>query len=434
MGMFRTILLACVVVSAAFLSAQSTPTEMSSSERVLLMSRIYADVRMYFAHWSAIPDFDLDTEYASYVKEALAAPDRKGFDLATLRFFAKLRNGHTDFHDGTLWKSERGLGFSLREVDGALVVDKSLLATLPRGSVIRKIDGEEVETFLTEKLVFVPAYSRSEAVRTLASMPYLFPARFSVVLEDGRSAIVDRAQQKLDPVPARNMQGVWIQPGLALIRIPSFEAQFEEDARNLLKTFSTAKTLILDVRDNSGGTSPTRLLDDLIGQPWRDFSSTTPMHIASDEATAHLPFSTAEGDAYQKGYLSAFEDDEYKEMRIPARYSKTPKGSVVFHGRLIVLSGIGCASACEDLLAAIQDSKRGQIIGENSYGSSGQPYYDDFGDGFNFRISARREYLADGAEFEGVGVVPDIAVAPTLEDLRLGRDPVMQRALEEASK
>jgi carboxyl-terminal processing protease len=35
---------------------------------------------------------------------------------------------------------------------------------------------------------------------------------------------------------------------------------------------------------------------------------------------------------------------------------------------------------------------------------------------------------------EGVGVEPDIRVMPTLEDVRAGRDPVIERALVELRK
>ena len=62
-------------------------------------------------------------------------------------------------------------------------------------------------------------------------------------------------------------------------------------------------------------------------------------------------------------------------------------------------------------------------------GSSGQPTFFDLGDGMSFRIGTKREYLPDGSEFEGVGILPDVSVEPTVEDIRKGRDPALDRGL-----
>lgn len=43
-------------------------------------------------------------------------------------------------------------------------------------------------------------------------------------------------------------------------------------------------------------------------------------------------------------------------------------------------------------------------------------------------LSTKREFLPDGSSFEGVGVAPDVDVHTTAEDLRSGRDPVLEKA------
>jgi carboxyl-terminal processing protease len=436
---FRTVcrcwLLALLSLGVTQGLAQTAPKPLPTAEKVELMTRIYADVKMYFAHWSAIPKFDLNKEYSAYVQQALQAPDRASFDLATLHFFAQLHNGHTTFYDSTLWGDEKPAGFSLRKLGETFVVDKSSIENLPEGSIIRQIAGQPTAAFVSDKLAYVTASSPQAALHALSWMPYLFPTRFTVTLDDGKVVPIDRATQKLRSQPEERVEGKQLEPGVALIRIPSFnDSAYEQEARRLLKTFREARVLIIDVRGNGGGTSPERLTDDLIGEPWQSFSSVTPMHIGYNEALGHIPRSAAGSDEQMKGILSAFEGSERTEMRFPAIPSKTPAGSQVFGGQLLVLSDSFCASACEDFLGAIKVSKRGTIIGENSDGTTGQPYMEDFGDGFWFRVGAKREYLADGTEFEGVGIVPDIIVSPSLDDLRFARDRVMERAMEAARK
>ena len=87
-------------------------TSLPPARRAELAALIRHAVRTRFAHWEGVPGFDLDQAHRAYVEEALAAPGRLGFDLATLRFVAGLRNGHTAFSDDWLWSAHGApLGF-----------------------------------------------------------------------------------------------------------------------------------------------------------------------------------------------------------------------------------------------------------------------------------------------------------------------------------
>jgi C-terminal processing protease CtpA/Prc len=44
------------------------------------------------------------------------------------------------------------------------------------------------------------------------------------------------------------------------------------------------------------------------------------------------------------------------------------------------------------------------------------------------RVCAKRDTYADGRDFVGVGVRPDVPVEVTADDVRVGRDPVEARA------
>jgi carboxyl-terminal processing protease len=45
-------------------------------------------------------------------------------------------------------------------------------------------------------------------------------------------------------------------------------------------------------------------------------------------------------------------------------------------------------------------------------------------------VGSVRYRLPDGAPFEGVGIAPDVPVALRIEDVRDGRDPVLEKAVE----
>jgi C-terminal processing protease CtpA/Prc len=73
---------------------------------------------------------------------------------------------------------------------------------------------------------------------------------------------------------------------------------------------------------------------------------------------------------------------------------------------------------------------RGEIVGQSTGGSTGQPLVIHLPGGGSARICSKRDRYPDGTEFVGVGVKPDIEIEPTIADFRSGRDAAVERALE----
>jgi len=79
-----------------------------------------------------------------------------------------------------------------------------------------------------------------------------------------------------------------------------------------------------------------------------------------------------------------------------------------------------------------KDNGRAEIIGETSQGSSGQPYFFDFGNGMRLMVGTVRYNFPDGSEFESVGITPTIPVEVRTQDVRANADPVLMAALKVA--
>lgn len=43
-------------------------------------------------------------------------------------------------------------------------------------------------------------------------------------------------------------------------------------------------------------------------------------------------------------------------------------------------------------------------------------------------FAVKRLYFPDGSEFEGVGIRPDVEVHTSIDDLKKGRDPILEKA------
>jgi len=407
-------------------------SDLSLARRMWIASKIYSSVRSHFAHWEAIPDLDFDQAFQEYLDEASTAPDRRSFSLSTMRLFARLHNGHTGFEDLQLVRDDAGpVGFTAEPGAGGWVVRKSLLTVLPPGSVIRNIAGEPAEDFLERLSGYMPASSSETALRMVWSASFLFPESFELELDDGRKVLIRRGEQDLTPLPPRTLRMEVLDGEIAQLTIPSFaDPAAEEEALRLIESQASAAALIVDVRANGGGTTPERLIRALMDRPWREMAEATPVAIGAFAAAAQVArLGWTQGlDDGSRGSLEALSRfDGAKLITAPALQQPS---SPLFRGPLFVLIDRDCSSACEDFVMPLGWTGRATVLGEPTRGSTGQPYYFDFGDGLGFRVGARRAYFPDGSPFEGVGIRPKEEVRPTVEALRRGEDPVLARALE----
>ena len=402
------------------------------AERMWIAAKMLAAVETHFAHWEGVPDLDLDAAFRAYAEEAVAAPDRRSFSLASMKFLAGLRNGHTGFFDP--WLRERfgaPLGFSLeRDADG-WVVRESRVDGLGAGDRVVTVDGRPAGEVIGELLPYVSASSDREAVRKLwVQGAPLWPGRFTLGLADGRWVEIRRGDQDLRPVEPRRYEARVLEGGIAYLRIPHFETpEMEDSAIAFLGTRPDAPALVVDVRRNGGGTTPTRLIGALMNRPWRGFAQSTSFDVGLYSAYHRVGqmVDPARLDDYTRGYIDAFGEYEHPRLAFPGVVEQP--GETVYAGPVVVLVDGGCASACEDFALPFATSGRGTLVGEPTSGSTGQPYMWSFENGMSFRVSARRVSMPDGSPFEGVGIVPDVEVHPSAADLRSGRDPVLETAL-----
>ncbi len=98
---------------------------------------------------------------------------------------------------------------------------------------------------------------------------------------------------------------------------------------------------------------------------------------------------------------------------------------------LVVLINEGTASASEITAGAIQDYQRGKLVGTKSFGKgsvqSWTPLVNNQG---AVRITIARWLTPQERQINGVGLTPDIEIPLTEEDLKAGRDPQLDRAVQ----
>lgn len=192
---------------------------------------------------------------------------------------------------------------------------------------------------------------------------------------------------------------------LIVCRLPSFDLE-SSDVDKVLKKVVGHKALVLDLRDNPGGL------------------------VSALERFAGYFFDREVKIADVKGRK------ESKESRTKLRKAEG------FTGKLIVLVGSRSTSASEVFARLVQIEKRGLVVGDHTLGKVMQSRSYGFVVGsqsggslaehiyYGMNITEADLIMSDGQRLEGRGVAPDELVLPTVDDIRLGRDPVLARAAE----
>jgi carboxyl-terminal processing protease len=138
-----------------------------------------------------------------------------------------------------------------------------------------------------------------------------------------------------------------------------------------------------------------------------------------------------------------------KGQKYPQKNFEADPANAITSLPLVVLTNGGTAGAAEVLAAAVQDNKRGQLVGERTHGDAALMQPINMEDGGVIILSIAKYYEADGKAIQDVGVTPgtqvkeaDIQVdyddngmpiAPSpdeLEKKKTENDPVVKKALE----
>ncbi len=178
-----------------------------------------------------------------------------------------------------------------------------------------------------------------------------------------------------DIITVESVYARTIDDNILYIRVTSFDKKVATDVKAALKKHAAkSQGIILDLRNNPGG-----LLDQAV--------ELTDLFV--DEGII----------VSQKGRNKS--DD--------ITYSATKKATVT-HLPLVVLVNEGSASASEIVSGAMQDLKRGVIVGTKTFGKGSVQVVMPITDTEAIKLTIARYYLPSGRTIQAVGVIPDVEV------------------------
>jgi carboxyl-terminal processing protease len=335
---------------------------------------------------------------ANYVEPV---EDKKLMQEAITGMLAGL-DPHSAFLDGESYRDLQigtqgefgGLGIEVGSEDGAIKViapiddTPAARAGIRAGDLIIKIDDKVTR-----------GMSLGDAIKLMRGKP-----QTPIELTLARKGEAQPIEVKIirDVIRVQSVKAHMIEPGFGFIRITQFQDRTTEDlVKQVVELYKSGplKGLVLDLRNDPGG-----VLNGAVGVA-AVFLPPDATVVSTEGRTedAHRRFIASPND-----YLRGSSDDPL--ARLPAGIKTVP---------MVVLVNGASASASEIVAGALQDHKRAQLIGTQTFGKgSVQSVIQIRNDRENpaaIKLTTARYFTPSGRSIQAKGIVPDLVVEDTPE-------------------
>ena len=214
---------------------------------------------------------------------------------------------------------------------------------------------------------------------------------------------VYRTYMKRDFLMTGALYNQMLDDSIGYIRYASFSNGISEgDLNFVMKRFENAKGLIIDVRDNGGGSMSNifKIMSRFVEK------KTLVGHIQFKKGSNHADFS------------------EKQDL-----YAIPKKGKKIFTKPVVILINRGCYSATTHFAAYMSLLPNVTLVGDRAGGGGGLPVSRDLPNGWQYRFSATMQTLPDGTQIEH-GVAPKVEATTGPKDELEGKDAIIEKGME----
>lgn len=262
-----------------------------------------------------------------------------------------------------------GIGIEITIKDGILTVVSPIEGTpadeagIKANDLIVEIDGQKTKDMTSDEAIKRLRGSRGSKVKI-------------TIQREGENQLRPMALVR-DVIPIHSVKASFLTPGFAYFRITNFQSHTTRDFKKELISLQKKQNirgLILDLRNNPGG-----LLNQAV--------SISDIFL-------------------QKGIIVSTKGrTEDQNMVFQAHNTADDAGMPI-----VVLINEGSASASEIVAGAIQDHKRGVIVGIRSFGKGSVQTIIPLPDGAGLRMTTARYYTPANRSIQALGINPDVEV------------------------
>ena len=447
---FRIILKAKDTANTEIIGIKDLPNKISNEEKLYWLSQIWSETKYNFVNTDRLK-FDLDSLYKSFIPLVSDTKNDYEYYRTLQRFMASMHDGHSEVF-GSFYIYTDYIPLLFKDFNKKVYITS--IRKTPEsdstwlGAELIEIEGIPTAKYLESQIFPYVSASTEQSLWMLGVLKFQsnlkdIPFRGTIRKTDGTIVKLDiqrNGEATRTPndeywgpkitYPKDIVELKWLQNNIALVNINKFYPEDEAIKKidKVVKEFDKAKGVIIDLRNNGGGTT--------------DVANHLQKYLTQQNYILNFGAEIRINDAYKKAQGNWQEKDKDYFLNKAYRFEKSDSVSVSdtlkrIKCPVIILIGRYTFSAAEDFLVNIYEAPgRPELIGEETGGSSGAPlFFKGLPDGGSVRIcTVRICYPISENRFVNCGVKPDIEVKQTIADYLKGKDVVLDRAIQELKK
>lgn len=396
-----------------------------------LSTLIFTHIKNIYPFSSLEQEAQFEQDFEAYLSSLDKGMCRQDLTLKMIHFLVKLNCPHTYIEDTKPLEDAHQLPFTLKKIENEWIVSQSNTNRVAIGEVLLTVNGIDVNEWSVWAREYSTGISDDDKEALVFRRLHLLSTikEFEFLSVSGaRNLCANKFAEKYKPSEYR--KAIFADKVLYL-NVNSFASGYEEE-RVIDEIASSGKeSLILDLRHNSGGTTPVKLLDYLLTKPYKGFDYRSSMSLGLGigyeklgmflkDRNIETPYNFYADGAAQFGSGC--------KLHIESPMSQQPSG--IFKGKIVILTSKFTASAAEDFVFAMQQTNRAYVIGARTCGSTGQSTPIDLGYEYTLWVLTRRPFFPGGSAFEMTGIEPNLIVNETKKDILDEKDGALKKALD----
>ena len=386
-----------------------------SGFRLLSLYRYWNMIEYFFPN-KHLTNKKWDNVLKEYIPKFINAKNELEYELVAVQVIGEVNDTHANLWGGGDKISElRGNNFAPFRggfIENKFVVtdyynlEHSESSKLKIGDIITHINGKNIESIVDSLKTYYPSSNNAAMLRDISidllrspqktiNLKYIFENHVRqheiTLYEKEKINMYHWYKVNKDETCFKILDG-----NIGYITLANIK---EEDISEIKKSFKDTKGIIIDIRNYP--------------------STFVPFSLGSyfmPESTAFVKFTN--GNIDNPGEFTFTNN-----LEIPSQ-GKTYKG------KLIILVNENSQSQAEYTAMAFRAAKTSTIVGSTTAGADGNVSTILLPGGLRTMISGIGVYYPNGSETQRVGIVPDIAVKPTIEGIKKGKDEVLEKAIE----
>ena len=409
----QSLLVLAFVLAASCFAAVTRAQSLTPKERAEVFEKVWKEINdnYYDPQFKGIDWQEVHKRYAPLVE---AVKSDQEFYALLSKMAGELRDAHTRVLPPALLANLQSQkrpspGFIVEEIEDKPVIttvtedSDAARAGVEPGMIVLAIDDQPAADKIAEvrKTTGPSSSKRFDDTRVYAASFGGAPGttlKLKLQRADGSTFETSVTRQLV--TTAGKFTARLLPSGQAYIAFNEFTPDITKEFKEALKNFRSAPGLIIDLRNNNGGSG--RALYPLAAS----FYNSKTLFLRDTTRTGkQLPDSPP---------LEVFVGEQ---------------GEQLYAGPVVILVGPRSGSTPELFAAAMQETKRALVIGRQSCGCAvGIDKQRPLKGGGILEIGEVLWMTPSGRKIEGEGVVPDRVVVPSISDLQKKRDVVLEAA------